>query len=557
MTRCVRTVLGLLLCASATAQQSDPQQPVLEERVQINLVQLPIIATDRQGKPVTDIRAEEITVKAHGRSRQVAFLDRVVRSAPSETLPKARLYMDAPGGAPVPAESQAPLDHVLLFVDVENDDPLGRDRALLDALAFVDRLATGTSLAVMAFDGESHLELAFTTEREIWKPAVERALTRYPQRARMDLRSHIDSLVRDLSDCIVSGGEFSRVVGDEECLRNVSRNYSEYVRPKTEAFLQALQDSIVLAGGVPGSKTVIALSHGVAVDPATDILAAAAAVYGSSPQIAQMQLYQGFGDSRRTTKERLIRAAQEESVILMFLDRMRAPASDLGARSGIQLQAGAQPVGDAYRAAQADLKQLGAATGGLLVVSSDVAAGLEKIQSAREGQYVLGYYMGLDDLSDRGTRLSVDCTRRGVTVTHRQDYHPPRVWPTLAGRVVLGARTPAYDSAYDARHTFVLEVDPAAIGYRVDSENASADFTLRMIVEDTSGRQLVESFHVLNHSYTRQAWDASDRAPVTIRGWVELPRGGFYLRAYLRNTDAGRGGVVETALEVLDDAPAE
>src|SRR5206468_6599023 len=103
--------------------------------------------------------------------------------------------------------------------------------------------------------------------------------------------------------------------------------------------------------------------------------------------------------------------------------------------------------------------------------------------------------------------------------------------------------------------SFQVQVDPRGIGYLLSGEEASANFTLHIIVEDDSGRERVSAFHLINHAYPAELWRKGDVGPVLINGWVELPAGSFTLRALFRNTQSGAGGEVRQTLE-LPPSPA-
>ena len=80
-------------------QGEQPRPSGVTERVQVRLVQVPILARDRQGRPVVDLTAEELTVKSGGDRKRVAFLDSMRPAAvDAMPLPEVRLSIDAPGG---------------------------------------------------------------------------------------------------------------------------------------------------------------------------------------------------------------------------------------------------------------------------------------------------------------------------------------------------------------------------------------------------------------------------------------------------------------------------
>jgi VWFA-related protein len=523
----------------------------VEETVRVVLVQLPLIATDRKGNPITDLRAEEIIVKQGRRRLTVEYLEPIRREVEGTgPLPAVRLSVDAPGGWGKPLRStDGEPDYVAFFVDVENDDDLRRQEAVDKSLAFVrEDLHPATRAAVFSFDGQLHLDLPFTDDREAIAGGLLQAWGRNPIRAKMNLESRVRGLVNGFEDCLLPGGDsFSRRT-DPQCTRDVAREYAAEERPRAEAFLDSLKEMLDFLGGISGRKTVVAVSHGVAADPVPVIAEALRGIVGNSSQIGNLQLYMGFGETPARKLQDVQRLAVQNKVTLHFLDRSAAPTSDFGAKSGRILFPGTAPAKAAFTAPQADLQELAATSGGIFLAMTDVTSGLRRIERGRSGSYELGYRLDAP-LSDRQLgHVKVSTTRRGVRLNHRRGFKAPSRTQPADGRIVIEPVTerPAA-GAVGKPHRFTLEFAPRQIGYREGETDASATFTLFVEVADGQGRERVGSCHLIQHSYPIELWKADDVAPVTIRGWVELPSGEFILRAKLRNTLTGWDGeIVET-----------
>lgn len=66
--------LGSVPVQEAASQQQQPEVE-FEEEIEVRLVTLPVLARDRRGRPVTDLRPEELEVReGRGRRYPVAFL---------------------------------------------------------------------------------------------------------------------------------------------------------------------------------------------------------------------------------------------------------------------------------------------------------------------------------------------------------------------------------------------------------------------------------------------------------------------------------------------------
>jgi hypothetical protein len=65
---------AILLCAAWLLAQSSPEQlPAPTIRVNTRLVLVDVVVTDRQGKPVMGLKAEDFTIEEKGKKQKVAF----------------------------------------------------------------------------------------------------------------------------------------------------------------------------------------------------------------------------------------------------------------------------------------------------------------------------------------------------------------------------------------------------------------------------------------------------------------------------------------------------
>ena len=167
-------IVGMVLTIGAGArvrgaeQAAPPRKPALKEEVKVILVQLPILARDKKGNPIRDLKPEEIEVKSHGDRLRVAYLEPFHPAGLDlKPMTPVGLFLDAPGGWQLPTASTTAAPHyVVFFIDVENDDRMRREDTLEKLVTFVkDEMAPSTRGAVFTYDGAAHLELPFTTGR--------------------------------------------------------------------------------------------------------------------------------------------------------------------------------------------------------------------------------------------------------------------------------------------------------------------------------------------------------------------------------------------------------
>jgi hypothetical protein len=283
------------------------------------------------------------------------------------------------------------------------------------------------------------------------------------------------------------------------------------------------------------------------------VLQAARALFGNPDTISNLQLYIGFGTEPRIEMDRLLDALIRNRITLNFVDRATRPSGDVGAKRGQMLSPGAFPLQAEYEAATADMEQIAFTSGGVHVQTTDMTAALRAAFDAQKGAYELGFqtseYLDPDGLA----KVSVTCTRRGVKIQHRRGVYaaPPQAEQRLPGRIAFTKGRPLQGERAPGIHQpFRLEVEPRAIGYETNEVEARADFTIHFKVEAQDGVPLADSYHFISHAYDRERWEAPDRPPMTLAGWVELPPGTYTLRAILRNVRSGQEGFVSQTVKV-------
>jgi VWFA-related protein len=549
------TVLPVAWAQSTDSPDAPPRGALVEE-VRVRLARTAILASDRAGRPVSDLTSEEIVVKERGRRMRVAFLEPFVEQDRPGADPPVRLYVGAPGTTESVAQSSGPEPrHVILFIDVENDYRLRKQEASESVAGFLrTELDPGYRAAVFSYDGEIHLEAGLTTNRDELAAAVARAYGRSP-RPRLDLRARVRGLMEQLEACERSSGS---VVGsaDQSCLRGVMLEHADEVRPAAEGYLEALDRVIGYAAGLRGRATVLALSHGVAVDPAAELMEATRAVYGNTEQLAALRLEIGTETGARAHMDRLLESALQNGVTLHFIDRNPAPAGAADASRGTLRHPGAWPVQAAFTAAQAEIEQMAAATGGVFLHEADLHSGIEQAMDVERGAYLLGYYLDDNAVPERLSKVRIRSTRKGVKIRHHRSRFARSTAPSpVVGALSLGAALALEDEGREGEFLpFTIVADPRNLGYEPVGDVAVADFTLHVQVETGGGQVLAETFHLVNHAYSRRIWEANLVEPLQIHGWTELPPGDYRLTAYLRNLATGDDGELSREWTVASEA---
>jgi VWFA-related protein len=522
------------------------------------LVRIPILAKDRRGRPISDLKIDEFVVKEGRRRLKVAFLDPFTPppAEEREPLPSVKLSVDLPGGGDevvtsLPEETR----NIVFFIDVENDQKVGKAKAAADLVRFINLgLDDAFRIAVLSFNGKVNIEEGFTSNRRVASRAIERAFDR-PPRPGITMELRIRQLIDRLEDCIIDSTQFTNTP-DHGCLRAAAFEYADENRLRSRAFLDALEGVIQYVGGLEGHKSVVAVSHGVPADHGQVISEAIKAVFGYLDELAYIEIDLRTGEGVSDQLVETMNRALESRVTLHFIDRTLAPSGDFSAKLNHPYSFGSRPFHVAFVAPHQDLGQISATTGGTFLNMTDLYEGARQIMDLERGGYVLGFYTERYLSPDRLAKVSIKTTRKGVDILHRRGTYGRRIenHPQLGIRsqILFGRPVKSRGELGDKRLKvpFQLRIEPEDLGYRVEREFAEVTFTLHLTLRDAKGRGLADTYHLVSHSYPNSVWMTDEMEPVTVTGWAELPAGEFRLSARVRNPKLDLEGRTEQPLRI-------
>jgi VWFA-related protein len=541
--------------AGASGEAGDrPVKAGTTEEVNVRLLELPIVAVDRDGEPVRDLTAEDLEVEIAGDEQEVGFAELVYEETkPQGELPFVRLSLEAPGATEPVAETREQRSrYSIVLVDVENDAKLRRPEAVKQAQDyFKDHMRPGDYVAVLAFDGEIHLETPFTDSPEAVGAAIARGYSR-ASRPRIEMRRRMENLIMELEEC--SSGPQRGGPGhdlDQICVRDVANRYAQQMNPRTRDFFEALEGVIRYASGLEENVAVFAVTHGSSAEPSRELIEAARAAYGNNENVAQMQLMLSVGEGVRTELRRLQMLALREEVALYFVDRSSAPAGQISARQRSFQFTGGRPYQAAYAEPQRTMGEIARATGGDLFKDRNLYTGLEAARNTELGRYTVGVY--LDKPLKRGDleRVRVRTDRRGVEIRNGYGiFKKTAEEEVLSGQMTFG-KTESLEDRPGRFIPFVMRIDPRGLGYQQEEKLVATNLTVHFVVETAEGRRVTDAYHFLAHSYPLQVWKSGQEEPIVLRGWLEAEFGEYRLAATIRNPKNGAGGKITRRIRVV------
>lgn len=385
------------------------------EALAVNVVNVEVVVTDKQGEPVTGLGKDDFELYDDGRPVEITNFYAVggeSASPPPSQLSDGRTGSDAARAttAPLPQRAGPPDEqrlNLVVFVDNLFLTPLRRNNVMREVERFLHaHVGSGDRLMLVTFDRGLHIRQPFTTDIRLINDGLEElmmvtAFGAQAQTARRDLLERIDG----------AGGA-------QEALSHADF-HAKSVQHDLETSLRALAELVSSLSGLPGRKALLHVSEGLPLTPGEDAFAMVGAKFG---QRAASQLQANRYRQDRRFRQ-LVAKANASRVTFYTVDAAGGYTNtSLSAESG-RIRSATVEADFTYDSnRQAPLEILAKGTGGQAVVgTANYGDALDRIGHDLSTYYSLGF-VSAHPGDSRYHTLKVEVKRRGVSVRHREGY---------------------------------------------------------------------------------------------------------------------------------------
>jgi VWFA-related protein len=587
--RMASAVAFLLVAAGATAQDPPPDLQTQVFRVETEVVMLDLVARDKKGHTVRDLRADEVQVFEDGVKQEASafrFLDtRAAGVAVEETLEAAK---GTPRSDVAKSEESRHLNLVTMVFDQLGPD--GRQIARKAALDFLD-LADRPDVYVSVFQVSESLKLVqqFTTNRDLVRDGVMSATgqvaTGYTpatdalvgaNRESEQMKDQLQTVGQSVNSAAGANtaAQIGRLASMAEMAVNALRltetlQREQQGRSSLFALLALSKKQQVLAG----RKTILFFSEGLQTPPSLEHVLRSTISEANRANVSVYAI-----DARGLLTANQLEATRE----------MLNQASATSQRQ--QLLRGQAPVtreemliADNAEAAlridvQGALADLAESTGGLLIANTnDMRASLTRTVGDLAGYYEIAYTPTNREYDGHFRRLSVKVTRPNVAVQTRSGYFAvphgeanvtfPYELDLL--KVLRGSpsphefplRTRAFHFGYEQgslRHTLVVEMPLRGVTFEDDPKTREdrAHFSFMGLVRSPSGLVAQKFSQDYPFSVPRSRLEALRNGnAVFLRSFVLAP-GQYSLETAAMDQRSRRASVERSTFDVPEARPS-
>lgn len=382
------------------AQPQDPQQqPPPRIKTGINFVRVDVIITDRQGKPVLDLKQDEFRIKEDGRpqaieSFSVVKIDDVDAQIDAPPPPEIRSVFDE--------QREAARPDVRLFVLFLDDYHVrrGNDMAVRKPLIdFVENQLGRNDMVALMYPLTSINDLSFTRNRKSLVTAIEK----------------------------FEGRRFNYQPRNEFEERYAYYPAQTVERVRNEVVMSALKGAAIKLGGLrEGRKSIIFVSEGFTNTLPPQLNDPVAAMPGlgnpnrGNPNAANSDRTEFMASADMVSDlSRIFEEAARNNTSIYPIDPRGLAVFEYDINQNVGFQVDKRHLDSSLD----NLRSLADNTDGRAIVNrNDLATGMKQIIRDSSGYYLLGYNSAAAPTDGRFHKIEVEVTRRGMDVRARKGY---------------------------------------------------------------------------------------------------------------------------------------
>jgi VWFA-related protein len=430
----------------ATDEQDPPgdqNEPIggltFVDRVEVTIANLAVYVTDKKGRAVTDLQAEDFQVFQNGVEKQISnfklYTDEIIRQ---QFVPQPGLAnpLATPTPVPIAGEGGGPRPvHFVIYIDNQNLEPLDRNRVLAQATEFINSsLHPPAQMMVVAYQRSFEVLQTFTSDPNQVLAAV-RSVRRYTggRPERNNAKREIIDRIKEIEDGRSSTAD--RRLGDQWMdVEQAIENYAREEINDLQFALDSLRQVIGSLAGLPGKKGILYISNGLPMIPGQELYYELSRVSNSQARMIEM-----FEFDRTRQFQQLADLANSQDVAFYAIDAAGLDVGDMGSAEYAHAQEGM--TASISRSNLTDsLRLLADETGGIAIINTnDVAPKLELVRQDMFTYYSIGYPLqasGKDKVHKVVVKLRDDPAFKDYELRYRTRFVEKSLETRVQDRVV-------------------------------------------------------------------------------------------------------------------------
>ncbi|MDQ6803055.1 MAG: VWA domain-containing protein [Acidobacteriota bacterium] len=424
-----RSVLAVaLFAATLAAQQPAPQPqpteiPKLTETMDIRVVNVDVVVTDKKGKPVTGLTKDDFQLFENGVPKNVSNFYEVEG-------PKALnvAITPVPGGPP-PAVTREEIPEnlrrrVIFYIDNLSLMPFNRNRVFKEMKEFAKNiLRPGDEAMIATFNRSMKIRMPFTRD----PGAIQTTLDTIAGESAMGVSNKSEG--RDVQKRIQDAQSYDEAVA-------TARSYAESVNHDLRQSVESLNGLMTTLAGVEGKKILVLTTEGFQMQPGREMFYLIDEVGREKGWQAGSTLLEGMTFDASSQIQDVARTANANGITMYAIHAGGLGAANEGMLAEMDRPTPYTVTQTAISNSTESLQLIAEMTGGLASINTNnFSQAFRNIQRDLESYYSLGYRAGTERV-DRQRNLEVHVKNRNYVVRNRQTFVEKSTFAEMNDRVI-------------------------------------------------------------------------------------------------------------------------
>ena len=426
MKRTIATLVVLTLALPTFSQgrnQQQPESPRLVENIDVRLINIDVVVTDRRGNPVTGLKKEDFEVRENNVPKTISNFYEVTGGraigpdieTPAPAAPEKPQTSDQ-----IPEEMKR---RIIFYIDNLSLAPFNRNRVFAQMKDFVKNvMRPGDEAMIATYNRSMKVRVPFTRDAR----AIESMLDIIASESGLGVAARSER--RTAEDRIREAGSYGEAI-------TVARSYAQSVEHDLRQSVASINGLMTTLAGVEGKKILVLTSEGFPMQPGREAFYMVEETGREKGWNNVSSMIEGMHFDASQLIQQVAKTANANGITLYTVH-----AAGLSGMTEMSAEHSRPvPVSVSHAAMQnttESMMMMADLTGGLASVNTNnFGDAFKKINRDLESYYSLGYRAGTERV-DRQRYLNVRVKNKDYIVRNRQTFVEKSVFAEMSDRAV-------------------------------------------------------------------------------------------------------------------------
>lgn len=417
-----RSFVVALLCAATAIAQPAPPLPKLTETIDVRLINIDVVVTDRKGNPITGLTKDDFTLYENGVPKTITNFFEV---APDQPLPTTTAA--TPGVTSAARKEEIPDNmrrRIIFYVDNLSLAPFSRNRVFKDMKKFAQEvMRPGDEAMIATFNRSMKVRTPFTRDPGL----IQQTLDIIAGESGLGLSGR--SSARDVQNRIRDAQYYDEALA-------AARQYAEEVNHDLRNSVESLNALMSTLAGIEGKKILVLTTEGFPLQPGREMFYQVEEIAREKGWQASGTLLEGLAFNQGTLIQSVAKNANANGITIYPIHAGGLGAAMEGASAEHSRAVSYNVVSAAVSNSTESLQTIAEMTGGLAAINTNNFSGaFEKIGKDLGAYYSLGYRAGTERV-DRQRSIAVRTKNKAYYVRSRQTFVEKSTFAEMSDRVI-------------------------------------------------------------------------------------------------------------------------